>query len=603
MNFFQQSINILPGIGKSNSKFYQRIGISTLKDLLFYLPKKYLSLSKEIFHDDFIVIQIKVLKKIKIKPNFFQIHAIFNDNLIIFNLFNVRFYNIFFPNKIYNIGGIFQNKEDNIYNILDLKIFNIKQKYFSLYSHSVSSYSFHKLIDAVLQLMPFNEEIYNNLDIKNIFHNLHYGINYYDSINSLKYLEAAFYLRYFYNKERYLPKNIDLDMLLRNFSYKLSSEQEVVCKKIHKDLSSTNQMQYLVYGEVGSGKTIISILSILMILSVGFNVVLLVPTVALAFQHYDEVVKLINKDDCLLYTSFTLQKNRVKEKISNGKYRVIISTHALLYLEEIPNLGLIIIDEMHKFGVAQRSKLMQSAVRKNLLMLTATPIPRSLSILLKNLMDYDILSSYNVKKTNTYWIKKDNLEILLEKVKNKKAYWILPNIEDTNDSIGVISRFEFLKQYFDKVMILHGRMKDKEKIGVIENFKNSKNAILVATTIVEIGINIPDADVLVVEQAERFGLSQLHQLRGRIGRAGQASYCFLVSQYRTKKIRYMQTYANGFDISEKDLEIRKSGRITGLVQHGCNAFYFLNEDDSDIFNIAAKNEQNFQSFDLFNGIV
>lgn len=589
-------IETIPKIGPKRKYIFNKLGIITIKDLLLYFPEKYLNISNKLKEGE-ILFKAKVIRKVKCTSKLYKVYVFFSENIIELRLYNIKLYNIFFIDKFYYIYG---DLYDNV--IKSPKIFNNNQKNFVVYKN-LPSYFISNIINEILENLEDITKIYKDKTLKKILKNIHNGIDLKESFYALKYLEAHFFIDLFKKKEKIEPIHIDVQEILSKFPYELSQSQKSIVLNIAKKLSSDEVMNYFIYGEVGSGKTLICILSALMIINAGYIAVLVVPTVSLAYQHYEEIIKVLNKEEVILYTSLTKSKEKTKQFIINHRYKFIISTHAIFYMSDIPNIGLVIIDEMHKFGVLQRANILNRALRKNLLMLTATPIPRSLGILLSKLMDYGKLPSYKERQIETFWLHNNKLNSIIDKIKDKKVYWVLPYIEDTKEIIGAKTRFEFLKKHLNNVILLHGKMKDDEKLIAIENFKNLENAVLVATIIIEIGINVPDANLIIIESAERFGLSQLHQLRGRVGRKGQKAYCILISEYQTKKIKYMKKYDNGFDISEKDLELRKVGMFTGIIQHGCDAFQFLTENDQLIIDEAQKNPKNFQEFILFNSVI
>lgn len=591
-------ISSLPGIAKQRSYFFAKMGVVKNRDLLFFLPFKHLK-TFDYFLEGEILIKIKIVQKLKLSSRFFKIFAVKNEQKICINCFNIKFFNIFQIGQEYLIYGTVYLK-DGCFNIDSPSIMNAFGEVVPIYKCG-SNFLIRKLVDPLIQSLDDHELIHKDYTLRKIFQNLHDGIDYKEALIALKYLEASFLVFLFKKAKNQCLLDVSLKAVLSSFPYALSDEQNMVCSKIECSLKSGIPLKYFVYGEVGAGKTIVSIVAALMVINAGYNVVFLAPTVTLAYQHYYELLKVIPEyeSEILLLTSLSKKKKQLKEDIIKKKYRVIVGTHALMFLEEIPKLGLIIIDEIHKFGVLQKSKLLSKAELNNVLMLTATPIPRSLYMILNHLMSYDTLPSFKPKNTKTIWIKTANIESLISKLQNKKVYWVLPNIEESDKNQGIENRRNFLSDLGLITLMLHGKMKDAEKLSMIDAFKAMSSGVLVATTIIEIGINIPDADIIVIENAECFGLSQLHQLRGRVGRLGQESYCILLSEFETKKIRYMKQYASGFDISNKDLELRGGGKLTGFLQHGCDSFYFLDENDTDIFDDVVKNPKVFEGFNIF----
>ncbi|EIA24652.1 ATP-dependent DNA helicase RecG [Candidatus Arthromitus sp. SFB-2] len=377
----------------------------------------------------------------------------------------------------------------------------------------------------------------------------------------------------------------------------------------------------LLHGDVGSGKTIVAFITAFNVLLNGYKVVLIVPTEILAVQHYNEAIKLFEKFDIqirLLVGSIKeKEKDKIKEELKEGYSILLIGTHAILEDDvELKNLGYIIFDEQHRFGVSQRSKLIQKGKDKNcdVLVMTATPIPRTLFLYIYNGMDISSIKELpsNRKKVNTIHIKREDkkskYKIILDEInKGGQCYIVCPLIEDNEkvDLFSVESLYEELKTSIlssCSIGILHGKMNNKDKNGVMNKFKEGLIDILISTTVIEVGISVSNATVMVIENAERFGISQIHQLRGRIGRGSKEGICILVTNTMNsvtmKRISTLLESNDGFYLSEQDLKIRGSGDIFGYKQHGNTGFVF-----ADVINdigILKKVKEDIDYMDLLN---
>ena len=382
-----------------------------------------------------------------------------------------------------------------------------------------------------------------------------------------------------------------VDTFIKKLPFKLTQSQKKVISEIKNDLSSSQCMQRLLQGDVGSGKTVVAIISALYALSAGYQVALMAPTEVLALQHYRVIDKLLKgfKIKMGLLTSQIKKKEKSEliNKINNHKIDVVIGTHALIQENvSFKKLGLVIIDEQHKFGVIQRDTLYLKGENPDLLIMTATPIPRTLAYSIYGDLDVSVIDELPAgrKKITTWWVTKKKIEgaynFIIEQVnEGRQAYIVYPLVEKSKklELKAAKEMYEHLsKDIFSKhtVGLLHGQMKGSEKDKVMLAFKNNKIDILISTIVIEVGIDVANASVMLIEHAERFGLSQLHQLRGRIGRGSHESYCILVSSSLTdiakRRLAVMKKESSGFRIAEEDLIIRGPGEFFGNRQHGFN---------------------------------
>jgi ATP-dependent DNA helicase RecG len=376
----------------------------------------------------------------------------------------------------------------------------------------------------------------------------------------------------------------------RNLPFELTNAQKKVVREIRQDANTGKQMNRLLQGDVGSGKTLVALLSVLLALDNGFQGAIMAPTEILATQHYETIGGLIDGlgIEAALLTGSTKKKKRemILPKVKSGEIQILIGTHALIEdTVEFGNLGLIVVDEQHRFGVAQRAKLWKkNTVPPHVLVMTATPIPRTLAMTIYGDLDVSVIDELPpgrkpVKTYHVYNSKKGHLYNSVRKQlqEGRQAYIVYPLIEESEkmDLQNLKDGFENITQIFPeyKVCMIHGKMKAAEKETEMQKFVAGETQIMVATTVIEVGVNVPNASVMIIENAERFGLSQLHQLRGRVGRGAEQSLCVLLTKYELsentrKRLAIMTETNDGFIIAEEDLKLRGPGDIDGTQQSG-----------------------------------
>lgn len=611
----EQSVATLPRIGMRRKFLLNKLGVFTIRDLLLYFPYKFLRESDSLAVGD-ILITITIVQKYK-TGKLYCIKAMYGElqqqHQVTLRFFNKKSMNFFQINSKHRVYGKLEIINMHWFMKQPRIVDKGTKRVLPVYRTSISDITLNKTINEVIASLNWDRKIYNNLSLKEALFDLHNGQLEHEPKQVLKYIEAALFVKLFSNNETHDVMKIDRNLMTTIQSalpFKLSEDQHRALDNIMADLEAAN-MRHIIFGEVGAGKTLIALAAAILVMRLGFNVVFLAPTTTLVAQHAHNLLPYLEKLGIEgVHLSHSNSKT-VREKIKKGEYRCIIGTHALFYTDFIPNVGLVIIDEMHKFGVLQRATLLNKSVRKNLLMLSATPIPRSLSILLAKFMNFSIIhNSVFKKQIKTTLMNVDAIPTLIARLQSRgaKTFWVLPSIDDT-DCPGVVTRFEHLKGELKDidVLLLHGRLNDAEKLIVMAKFRESSKALLVSTTIIEIGIDVSDADIIIIEQAQQFGISQLHQLRGRVGRMGQPAHCILLSKsiagYFSKKLWYLKEYSDGYTLAQKDMELRGCGELIGTRQHGDRghfAFLDLPKDEELLDKVKLEDlETQWPEFELF----
>ena len=657
-------IGLIKSIGKINKNKLNELGIYNIKDIINYFPRTYLDYTNRVkiinLKPDNLYTCIATIKKFYIykSPN--------NSNLSIMNIVifdetssikvtkfflgkRFRSYSFFSSQKSLYIPGtklaISGKVKLSEYgkNFVDPQIeilnkneesFNFSGKIMPLYSlsESLSNISFIKLIKKVIIYSKQYPDLLNQKQLTSLslvsksdsLLNIHLPINKNALIESKKRLvfDELFLLQMKFllrkrknNKKLTIQKSIKKNFLLKDFlnkvPFKLTKSQEKVLDEIKYDLSDLTPMSRLLQGDVGSGKTIIAIASLLIELEKNQQGALMVPTEVLASQHYRNLIKFLNPllVSVELLTGNTPQKKRkeILTNLKNGMVDILVGTHALFEDKVVFNsLGMVVIDEQHRFGVTQRNRLLNKGDNTNLLSMTATPIPRTLALSLYGDLDISQITELPPGRVpiTTNIISEEELNKLFKRVENeidngKQAYVILPLIEDS-EKMNLSSAkkiFKYLSEEIflkNKVGLLHGKLNSEEKNNVINSFVNNEVNILVSTTVIEVGIDVPNASIMIIYNSERFGLSQLHQLRGRVGRGSHKSFCYLVTSEKNglenKRLSVLEKSNDGFYIAEKDLELRGPGQLLGYKQSGLPDFVLDNLPNNKVLIEKAREE-------------
>ena len=643
--YLLSDLTALKGVGVKTTNLLKKKNINNLFDLLWKLPKSYTdrSLSSKIKdlkigENQTVTVtpQKYLFPRIRNLPN----RVICSDDsgkldCVFFNSYEGYVKKILPLGKEITISGkisYFKNK----YQLTNPKYISedsslIKQVHnqYSL-TEGISEKVYNKIINQIISELPELDEWHSNQIVKK-FGNLSWNnsiVELHKPENIGKYRDN-FYQRLAYDeifstflvnseirkkikKIKKKRKKINFNLqnnLINKLSFSLTNDQVNSLKEINKDLSTSTKMFRLLQGDVGSGKTIIALLSAYNTINSGYQVAFMAPTEILARQHYNlanEIFPNNIKIELISGKSDYKNKKLILEKLKSNKIDIIFGTHAIFQKKvSYKKLGLIIIDEQHKFGVNQRKKLSDKGGDDcDVLLMTATPIPRTLTMTMYGDMDLSIIkekpkSRKPIKTYSKLESKIDDVLKFIEKEINSgnQIFWVCPLIEESKklDHTSAVNKFEFLKKLFpNQVLLLHGKTEINEKEKILNNFQKNKFQILVSTTIIEVGIDFPNANVIIIENANKFGLSQLHQLRGRVGRGDKDSTCILMfksnlSENAKKRINILKQSNDGFFISEEDMKIRGFGDLLGFKQSGIKNFKLADPvHNSDLFLLAEK---------------
>lgn len=633
----------IKGIGPKTLKLFQNLNIFTIQDLITYYPYKY-KLYHPVTLDNYeenteVLINGYVASDAKIyyiKRNLNKISFRLNNGT---KLINVTIFNRPFIkqhlllNKYISVIGKY-NVKTNTFTASDIKLTPIiKDEIEPIYhtTQGLKQVNIHKIINNLLEkniyipsLIP-EEYIkeYSLLDKLTAIKEIHNPT----STNNLKQAEICLkyeelfeytlkinYLKYLKDKttSSYI-KTFDtskLDNLIASLPFKLTDSQVNAVEDIKKDFNSPKHMNRLILGDVGSGKTIISFLALYMNYLSGYQGVLMAPTEILIKQHYENIKKILTDLNIEILTGSTTKKDRDKiiENLKNGQIDILLSTHSVLNDDVVfKNIGLVVTDEQHRFGVNQRKNLQNKGENVDVLYMSATPIPRTLALTIFKDMDITEIKTKPLNRKpkitklyKTSEIKEVLYEMLDEIKKGHQIYVVSPLIENEEENTKLAS-VNYLYEKINVALngkvpigVLHGKLKNEEKENIMNDFKSNKTKILISTTIIEIGVDVSNATMIVIFNAERFGLATLHQLRGRIGRNDIESKCILISDYDTPRLKILEESEDGFYISEKDFELRGAGDLFGVKQSGDMVFKIANlNKDFKILKKCSEDSLNF----------
>ena len=632
-------IKNLHQVGEKTSKILNKLGIFTDDDLINYYPYRYnvYNFSNELIDNSTLIINViiesnPIVSYIKKNFNRLSFRARYNEkifNVVIFNRAYLKT-NLTIGKNITIIGKYDFKK--NIFTSSDIK-FNVTNGQIEPVYHltkGITNNIVSKLIKDNFNNIYIKDSLpsniiskYNLLSKKDALYNIHFAndlkmVHY--AKNRLIYEELfdfSFKMNYFKNqniRKDKEPKNIDINKInefKKLLPFSLTTDQDNAYNEIVQDMSSNKKMNRLLLGDVGSGKTVVAVGAIYANFIAGFESTLMAPTEVLATQHYFSIKKILDKFNVaveLITGSMSKkEKEAIYKRVQNKEIDLLIGTHSLLNENIIfNNLGLVITDEQHRFGVHQRFTLEDKSKCPDILYLSATPIPRTYAMTIYGDLDISYIKTKptgrkdiitKVKKNSDI---KEVLGLMLEQIKLGHQIYVVSPLVEEDESLNLTS-INLLKEKLSlafknlfRIEIIHGKMKTSEKESIMNDFKNNQIKILIATTVIEVGIDVSNATMMVIFNAERFGLATLHQLRGRVGRSDLQSYCYLISDSDNDRLKVMEESNDGFYISQKDFEMRGHGDLFGVKQHGDMSFKLANlKNDYNILLFANEDAKKF----------
>ena len=630
-------LSSIKGIGPSTINKLTKLDITNIDDLVSYYPYRYEILKKSENDYEHMVISVQVMSTPTVsyvkRLNILRFKALYKDKLINVVIYNRAFIkNQIMPSKYVTLIGKYEDKIDK-FTASDIKLYDIgnRVEIKPIYHlvKGLTNNNMNKYINMVLDKARVIDYIpkvlkdkYKFLDKKESLRVINNPgdtkiLN--NAITRCKYEELFLFSlkmnelknRNSINNKGY-SRSINKDKVnefIKSLPFELTKDQVNVLDDIFTDLESPKRMNRLVQGDVGSGKTIVAFLSMYALSLDKYQSALMAPTEILAHQHYLNMVKLFDGYELnikeILGSTSKKEKEIIKEELACGKIDIIIGTHALLQDDiSFNNLGLIITDEQHRFGVNQRSNLRNKGMMVDVLYLSATPIPRTYALTIYGDMDISIIKTMPsgrkpVKTINISNSKEDTKRLLVtikkELDNNHQVYIVSPLIETEDEEADIKKIYDnYTKAFKDySIGILHGKMTSKEKDGIMKEFQEGNINILISTTVIEVGVDVKNATMIVIYDAYKFGLATLHQLRGRVGRNDLESYCILVSDRDTERLKIMEETTDGFKLAEEDFKLRGSGDLFGTKQSGDMNFKIANlTRDFDILLKAKEDSDN-----------
>ncbi len=641
-----KDIQYIKGVGPNRATLLKKLNINTLNDLITYFPRDYEDRGKckniaELENGEEALISgypVGRINEIRTRRNMTIYKLIVRDEtgtctMVWYNQSYLK--NIFMGNKRYKFYG--RVKKNLTSCEMNSPVYELNEsnrntgKIIPIYplTYSLSQNTIRKIIETGLndidgkleEKMPdYLREQYNLLSYNDAIHKIHFPKDF-DEFKKARYTLAfeellSMQLALLTLKNKYegekngiaFDKDAKMIDMISKLPFKLTKAQLRVLEEIDNDMESDRPMNRLLQGDVGSGKTVVALIAAYKAVKSGYQATIMAPTAILASQHLESFTELLKdtgiKCELLISGITKKKKEQILEDLANGDIDILIGTHAILEENVVfKNLGLVVTDEQHRFGVRQRTIIAEKGSNPDVLVMTATPIPRTLALILYGDLDISIIDELppNRKKIETYAVTKGmefRVNAFIEKniKEGRQCYVVCPLVEESEE-INARSVMEIYEEYKTKIFpnfrveYLHGKMRPKEKDAIMSEFSNGNIDILVSTTVIEVGVNVPNSNIMIIENAERFGLAQLHQLRGRVGRGEYQSYCILKYQGSSdiirQRMKVISSTNDGFIISEKDLELRGSGEFFGTRQHGIPEFKIANLfEDIDLLKLA-----------------